>query len=228
MAYKRKRSCASKHRRRTTKRRRRRKGTLKNIVPDKHVVRLRYVQQISLDAATGGVNTWVFRANSCFDPDFTGTGHQPLGFDQWSEFYDHYNVIGSKCTAQFIATGVNSATDGSMVGILLKDSSPAITSSPSAIMEQTGSGYSILTGQNATGTKTIRKGYSARRFFGLKDVADNRNLVGASVLANPVEDAFFHVYHTALNAGGNPRPVDVVVTIEFLCQFTERHTLAQS
>lgn len=37
-----------------------------------------------------------FRGNSLYDPDQTGVGDQPTGFDQWMNFYDHYDVQGSK------------------------------------------------------------------------------------------------------------------------------------
>lgn len=46
-----------------------------------------------------------------FDPDITGVGHQPLGFDQWSAFYNKYTVYGSKCQITILnATGSTAAT----------------------------------------------------------------------------------------------------------------------
>lgn len=209
------------------RRRRRIPRTLANIVPDSHIVKLRYVDIVSLDAATGLNSTHVFRANSIYDPDYTGIGHSPMGVNEWSNMYLHYNVLGSKCTAQFTATGVNSSADACMVGILLK-AEPGNITLPTDIMEQSKSGYSFLTGQNGIGVKKIRKGFSCKKFFGLKDVADNRAIVGAGFGSNPSEAAYFQVYQCAMGAADNPRPVDVVVTIEYIVQFTERKTLAQS
>lgn len=45
-------------------------------------------------AATSG--TQVMNMNSLFDPDRTGTGDQPVGFDQWSAFYNRYIVYKFK------------------------------------------------------------------------------------------------------------------------------------
>lgn len=48
-----------------------------------------------------------FRGNSVFDPDKSGVGHQPMGFDQWSAFYDHYYVKSVEATVYFesVASG---------------------------------------------------------------------------------------------------------------------------
>lgn len=34
----------------------------------------------------------VYNINSCFDPENTGGGHQPRGFDQWAGVYNKYRV----------------------------------------------------------------------------------------------------------------------------------------
>lgn len=47
-------------------------------------------------------NTWTFRANSVFDPDYTAvSGHQPYRFDQLAAIYGRYEVISSKIRVQF-------------------------------------------------------------------------------------------------------------------------------
>lgn len=207
--------------------RRKRFTRLVNITPATKTIKLRYVDQFNLDGPTGVNSVRVFRANSIFDPDYTGTGHQPLGRDQWSVFYDHYCVLGAKITAKFVSTGSTASTDACMVGILLKDNSTTIVS-PTTIMEQTNSGYAVLTNSNASQTKTIRKGYSARKFFNLKDVKDNRALVGAQFGSTPPEDAYFHVYQTPLSPSDDARPIRVIVTIEYIVNLSERKSLVQS
>ncbi len=57
-------------------------------------VRLRYCDRVQLTTA-GSVNTattYSFRLGSLFDPDYTGTGHQPYQYDQLTTVYNKYVV----------------------------------------------------------------------------------------------------------------------------------------
>lgn len=61
----------------------------------KHTSNFRYCQQIAISSGvTCGVHS--FRLNSMFDPDFTGTGHQPLFRDVFSDLYARYRVNSVK------------------------------------------------------------------------------------------------------------------------------------
>lgn len=42
-----------------------------------------------------------YRCNSLFDPDYTGIGHQPYGFDQWKNFYQQYYVYKAAISVSF-------------------------------------------------------------------------------------------------------------------------------
>jgi hypothetical protein len=64
---------------------------------------LRYVDAVTLTSTSGGQAYYQFRANSLFDPDLSGSGHQPRGYDQLcssSGPYQTYRVHG--CTARII------------------------------------------------------------------------------------------------------------------------------
>jgi len=72
--------------------------------------RLRYSTTFNLSSVSGAVASYVFRANDLFDPDFTGTGHQPMGFDQLMVWYNHFCVVESRIIAIFRNTSANTCT----------------------------------------------------------------------------------------------------------------------
>lgn len=50
-----------------------------------------YIHNIQINAGTADYQ--VFMTNSIFDPNNTGTGHQPLMRDLWASQYDYYAVL---------------------------------------------------------------------------------------------------------------------------------------
>lgn len=68
--------------------------------PEKRVVNLRYAQQVSLVGGAVGLFgvRQRFSLNSIFDPDITGAGHQPYGFDQMATIYARYKVLACDVT----------------------------------------------------------------------------------------------------------------------------------
>ena len=77
-------------------------GPVTNI-GDRAVTKLRYVAYGAISTASLGYGEQIFRLNSCFDPDYSGAGAQPLGFDQWAAFYSRYKVLSVKAKCQFAA-----------------------------------------------------------------------------------------------------------------------------
>jgi len=47
----------------------------------------------------------VYRLNSCFDPNLTGTGHQPNQFDQLTALYSQYCVTAARLKVQVLNEG---------------------------------------------------------------------------------------------------------------------------
>lgn len=77
-------------------------------MPDATWMRMKFTQYFGI-ASTGGSfsGVQVFRGNSVYDPDLTGTGRQPTGFDQIATFYSRYYVAASKIVAEFVNTTEN-------------------------------------------------------------------------------------------------------------------------
>jgi len=194
--------------------------------PKTTAVKLRYVQSISIDPAAAFIDRYTFRANSCFDPDWTGAGHQPLGWDQWTVFYNHYVVVGSKISA--VCTS-GAATSGILVsGITLTSQNGAATTVEHLLEQGLTKSKKQSVHAGAQRPKTCYSNFSAKKYFNVTNMMDNLDRLGAPVGANPQELAFYQVW------AGNSVPsvdhptVDFLVTIEYIVVFSEPKELAQS
>lgn len=197
--------------------------------PDRYLAKLRYVQQVTINPGIGTLGINGFRCNGMYDPDSSGLGHQPHGFDQLMAIYDHYTVLSSKCSATFCSTGTTAASTA-VVSININDN----TSGPSSVsdrQEQSNSRWRLLgpLGQNNSSV-TLSKYANMRKLSGLTHTSDllGDNNYSGNAVSDPNEQSYFEVCAQALNAGDDPAAIDVLVTIEYVAMFTERRTLTQS
>jgi len=66
-----------------------------------------YQRGFELKSSIGALQTWNFRANDAYDPDATGTGQQPAGFDETMASYEQFCVVSSKITVRFISNSTS-------------------------------------------------------------------------------------------------------------------------
>jgi len=212
-------------------RRLRRYALTSNPHPLSRVVKLRYAQQITITHGALGIpGVYTFRANSLFDPDYTGVGHQPLFRDQFSALYNHYVVLGAKITARF-APNTDTNAVGAIVGIKLDDNHD-IPITIFNIIENGSSTtrYKMLSMSNQVGKgfATVTKFFSAKKFFGVKDVKDNKQDLGAYVGNNPTDDAYFNLFFGSLDGETVLEDLPVAVTIEYIVHYSEPSDHASS
>ncbi|AXQ66072.1 MAG: putative capsid protein [Circoviridae sp.] len=223
---------------RKTKRIRKKKKTYTKYKPimqatrplaNHQMLKFRYCETISINPGAGVIGGYTFRANSLFDPNYSGTGHQPMGFDQWvPTFYNHFVVLGAKITAKFISPGSDAQLNTYVVGIDLHDSTSSISGwSTERIMEHPKVKHSILTNSTAKATTTVTKNFSASKFFRIKDIKGSPDHRGNS-FSNPAEDAIFHVFCGAADAFSDGQNMNVIVTIDYIADLQEPNELSQS
>lgn len=72
-------------------------------VPNHYVTQMAYFTTVPIqEAAAGAGGYYTFSLNNCFDPDFSGSGAQPVSFDQWSQMYSRYRVIKTDVVAHWV------------------------------------------------------------------------------------------------------------------------------
>jgi len=88
------------------KKRYQKKNPVRRIIPtappNHQTVKLRYTENLTLSTSLGSVGSYVFRTNDLFDPNYTGTGHQPYFRDQMFTLYSFARVLSMKITFTLI------------------------------------------------------------------------------------------------------------------------------
>lgn len=197
--------------------------------PKSQTVKMRYVDQVTLDSNGLVLAQHSFSANSIFDPDVSGSGHQPLGRDEWFNFYDHYIVTSSSIRATFFPTS-SAAVIPSVAGILLNDSGTPISGlNAYTLCEQGLSNYKIVSENQSTGKPTsISKSFNSKAFFNIGDIKDNFKTLGAGQNASPTEQAYFNIYSQPCDLTTDTGSYQVIVQIDYNVCFSEPKQLAQS
>lgn len=222
--------------RRRTYRRRRKSRMLTNVppkgqpFPDRFRFNLRYVQYHQLDPASTAFASQTFFVNSLYDPDYTGTGHQPMGYDQLTPLYNRYVVTGAKITTTF-ETSSASMNTGTTVGITVHEGGTFYSSTSQdveTLIEQGKTTYKMLgvaTGGHAVAT--LSRKISMRKEFAVKDIISG-NFYSALVNANPVNGMFATIWASASNFGADAPATGTITKIEFTGYFLEPKLLGGS
>lgn len=206
--------------------RKKRKSKIPRMFPsDTQIVKLRYADSIQLDAGVGTPNAYVFRANSLFDPDYTGVGHQPLGYDEWGAFYQKYCVLGSRITV-IVNTDSNSVGVNQLVSVKCSDT-VGLHDYPQTAIEDPNTATRVLNGvyNGKSGLITLRKNYSCKNHFNLVDPMDSEQNVNHG--SNPADPVFFVVTAWDLD-GVDPPNLHCTVIIDYIAKFSEPTRLLRS
>lgn len=197
-------------------------------IADTQLVRMRYGDIVQLNPGAGTSATHVFSANSTFDPNKTGTGHQPLGHDEWANFYNHITVIGSKIKVTYASRGSSAPTSSALCAISVKGTNAIVSGPITPLLEQTGVVWGLMTASNASGKMVLRKHFSTKKFFNKGSVKDAEELKG-TFGTNPLDQAYYHLVVASQDSGDTDvGAVDLIVEIEYICLLSERKVLVQS
>jgi len=196
-------------------------GTIQGF-PAKMVFKHKYADQISLTDSAATVH-YQFAANGMFDPNVTGTGHQPLYFDQMTALYNHYHVIGSKAKFTIVPVGTSVQMPYKVITWVNDDTSA--TGDTLATTEFKGSKTRLCTGGvNPSKIVTTNK-WSAKKVFG-GSVLGNDKLKG-NAASNPDELSYYHITFKTLD-GTSSVSVWVMIEILYVAVWTELKEIASS
>lgn len=178
----------------------------------------RYSAAVRITGLAGAVSSYIFSANGLYDPDVSGTGHQPMYFDQLGSIYNHYCVMKSRIKVQMIPVVASAGCQSVRCVLYLQD-----LSSPSSIntaIERSKSNWTVISHlSNTFGPQNkLSLGWNGFETFGNKIVSDE-NYQG-STGANPVEQSYFILSFQDAAAAGIA-VMDVQFTVEYDTVWTE-------
>lgn len=167
-------------------------GISGNPFPDRMPVTLKWA--INLPNGAPGTTFQTWRGGAApFDPDQTGVGDQPVGFDEWMAFYKYYVVMRSRVRVRFMDFSVL----GSISVFPSRD-----TSTVGSLTEAVGQAHSKTEhGGIGTSIADVRISLDHPEFFGLTPAAYRANeQAWGTNASNPTDIVYWTVYEQTANA----------------------------
>lgn len=197
---------------------------------------LKYNTNFSLNPTAGsmgatGTNIWQFTSNGLYDPDITGTGHQPLYFDNYAALYSRYKVkyatIKVTCINHTVNTSVHNGsaqvdtTNYSYKLFILKEATTSTSEYPANIEQVIEAGGPMVAwrfvGPSLTGKlPSLKSSFSPHKLHNLSYKDDT---LCAPTNANPSRSGYWYVGITSADGVTDPPSVTLNATITYYVDF---------
>lgn len=204
--------------------------------PNQLIVTLPYVDSrtYSLTSVNGHDNYHSWRANGAYDPSFTGTGHQPMGWDQYTAIYTDYTVIRSCVAAVFQLDNIEN--DNSQIicgiGINTAQNGQALnyeSTNAERRMELPQTVHRMIGSEAAASNATIKlkMNYVAHKYWRSSPFTDSEQSCSVSTVPN--KQALITVWASNMVGGLlETDTVTVLTKIWYTVLFREARALTQS
>lgn len=195
---------------------------------DTAIVKLRYVDNFTFSSGIGIATHYTFRANGIYDPNYTGTGHQPMGFDQWNNFYSKWVVIGSRIKVTVWSNGTSASADAGMVGVVLQNEVSSVTDITTLRERNFGRFKALTNASGSAASRTVSCNYSPRKHFGIpkNEVEDDQYTGTAS--ADPSRQGYYSCYWLPVASSVTDNAIYGTAEIEYIVKYFDRHDLSGS
>lgn len=175
-------------------------------VPPAQITSFHYNDKYTLSTGVAGIfgTEQVWRLNSLFDPDFSGVGHQPYGYDVQSNNYKKYMVYSVK--VRF--TVFHPTEDGVIVAWCASNSQDTVQIggfTPTVVCERPNVGYFIMDddGDNKQTTVEINFDLAGIEGMGRREYLADEDDHGALWTANPASLISFRLAAASSNDSEN-------------------------
>lgn len=173
---------------------------------------LTYCERMQGTLSVGASNYIRFRCNGMYDPNHTGAGHQPMGFDQLCAIYDHWRVLRSRITVDFVEVTAAGQSD-LVVGVYIDDDTTIATGNINGILERPNCHYKVCNGTDLGPSTRITHSWDGYKVFGPSIYASDA--LQGTAAADPTEQQIYLCFFQDANAIINPNYVGLTVKIEY-------------
>lgn len=166
--------------------------------------------------SSGAASVYVFTANGLYDPNITGVGHQPVGFDQYMQLYNEYVVVGSTIKVVF-ANSDNGYPIS--VGISLLDFST--TGADMRKYVENGNTTWTICSQRGGGKDVTTLNHQADiRKFSTQEVFNEQGFTGTAS-NNPLDTHYYHIWAVAADGSTDTGVINFNVEITYDVYFRD-------
>lgn len=191
-------------------------------IPDRFFTKLNYTELITL-SYTGTLKTYQYKLNDIYDPNYTGTGHQPMGHDTFAILYGKYRVYGAKYSISFSNTNVT--YQGEAIVQLRPNS--VLSATFEDAMEDTYKQYRILASEGGN-ISTVRGYGSVPKIYGVsKKEMQIGDTFSANIGSSPAVGIYLNIYVQNQDVA-TALTVVARVNITYFVEFYERKILGSS
>lgn len=196
---------------------------LRAPVPYKLSTAMIYNERVTLSPSLGLPGVHVFSANGTFDPNITGVGHQPRGFDQMMALYDHNVVIYSEICVDYHPQNAGATITPAIAIVALRDFS-SVSLNRDDYIELSDTVWKTTSPQGSA--TRIKMAENPNKFLGRGSPLSDPDLKNSNS-SNATEQAYWHVA-LANATGTDPSSISVNVVIKYTVVFLEPKNVGQS
>lgn len=148
-------------------------------------------------SSTAGVPAaYVFASNGLYDPDISGGGHQPAGFDQYMALYARYTVLKTRVKVTFF----NESGTSMVVGIVATDEGTALADERQYI-ERGDNNWTVLGVDGTPRTLTMEIDHSKQNARNIW----NDDVYSGESGSNPADLDYVHLFMTPTSGSATVR-----------------------
>lgn len=190
--------------------------------PNRVISKLKYSDTYPLSSTAGSIGKQVLYINSTFDPDNTGTGHQPLYRDTFATIYDQYAVVSATIRVTFVTTAVGVPM---LVGALIEDDNATSTTANTLIEQSNGQSAMLANATGSPSTHTFVVNWDCKKILQIDPYTSES--YKTSITSNPTEVSSLLLWSAPADTASSATTY-VHVVMEQVVLWTELATPTQS